>query len=248
MNQSRCFSYSAINFNHTSQKVGQILNSEIKVETELSDEQNNIENDSFNDYLNKFNFKVIESPKKNLAQIERSFDNDNETIKIFFDVAQVANLPYDAQMMENNNPNTESPSAMESNENNSEPLNDDFDSMADNFANVKVVVLKNKLDSAVSFELLMNLDEGSFFIDSVTPFDSIDDALNESAEVELKRELTYQGPPFSNLDSDLQDALEIYLENRGINEELATFIGSYSEFKENNEYISWLKQMEQFFN
>lgn len=94
----------------------------------------------------------------------------------------------------------------------------------------------------------MNLQEGSFYVDSATPYPSVDAALNQSAEAEISRELVYHGPPFSNLDEELQESLEAYLESRGVNEELASFISAYSEFKENTEYISWLEKMKKFFH
>lgn len=236
--QSRSFSVCVPQFNHTSAKVADILKSELKIETDVIDQPT--EENSYDEFLQKFDYSIIETPGKNLAQIEKKVGNE-EVVKVFFDVAQVANLPYDAQMLESTTDNTDLA------ENNSESLNDEFDSMADKFANVKVVVVKNATQSAVSFELLMNLDEGSFYIDSVTPFKSAEAALDESANAEVGRELIYQGPPFSNLDTELQESLEIYLESRGVNSELSSFIAAYSEAKENKEYVEWLKEMKNYF-
>jgi complement component 1 Q subcomponent-binding protein len=50
----------------------------------------------------------------------------------------------------------------------------------------------------------------------------------------------YTGPPFNNLDEDLQILLEKYLEERGINTRLALFIPDYIDHKEQKEYIRWL--------
>lgn len=50
----------------------------------------------------------------------------------------------------------------------------------------------------------------------------------------------YAGPPFSNLDEDLQVLLERYLDERGINTALALFIPDYIDYKEQKEYIAWL--------
>lgn len=57
----------------------------------------------------------------------------------------------------------------------------------------------------------------------------------------------YIGPPFSNLDEDLQVMLERYLEERGINTELALFIPDYIDVKEQKEYVSWLSNVKGFF-
>ena len=55
-----------------------------------------------------------------------------------------------------------------------------------------------------------------------------------------------QGPPFSNLDEDLQILLEKYLEERGINTRLALFIPDYIDHKEQKEYIKWLNSVKNF--
>lgn len=232
---ARNFTTSVTRFNQQREAVSEILKSELKLETESLADSSEIETPAiFGEFLEKYGFEVVATPGKNDAHIFKKTDA-NETVSVFFDVAQVANLPYDDVMAEEvANAKTEE--------------EEDFDSLADNFANVNVVVSKDADGSSVSFDLLMNLQEGSFYVDSVTPFSSKDAALNESAEAELSRELSYHGPPFSNLDEELQETLEIYLSSRGINAELSSFISSYSEFKENNEYIQWLENMKKFFN
>ncbi|QLL32345.1 hypothetical protein HG536_0C05140 [Torulaspora globosa] len=228
----RSFATSTSKWNQQSDNVRDVLKSEIKVESEVAAD-NSLQ--SFQEFLDKFEFTIVESPGKNLAEITKKTEN-GETVHVFFDVAQVANLPYDSALAE---------SAAQDGEAVNE---EDYDSLSDNFANVNVVVVKDADQSAVSLELLMNLQEGSFYVDSVTPFKTAQEALDQSAEAEVKRELVYHGPPFSNLDEELQESLEVYLESRGVTEELASFIGAYSEFKENQEYIKWLNDMKKFFS
>lgn len=50
----------------------------------------------------------------------------------------------------------------------------------------------------------------------------------------------YTGPPFGNLDEDVQELFEKYLDERGINTTMALFIPEYIDFKEQNEYLNWL--------
>ena len=227
VNFPRYFSSRAVAFNQHTTKVVQILNSEVELETSQQIKELPEEVASF---LETYKFETVENKGHNLAHIKR--ESATETVNVFFDVAQVANLPVD-------------PAALDQAE---ESMEEDFDSMADNFFNVNVVVVKKADNTAVAFELLMNMQEGNFFVDSVTPYESADAALNESAEAEVKRELRYHGPPFSNLDESLQDSLESYLESRGITNQLVSFISNYSEFKENNEYIQWLNNMKKFFD
>lgn len=228
MPQVRTFMSTPVKFDEHSKSVGEILNSEINVETEIDTTE---QKQSFQEFLDKHGFSVVETTGKNLAEIVRKTP-EGETVHVYFDVAQVANLPYDAAMVEASKETEE----------------EQYNSYDENFANVNVVVVKEADKSAVSIELLMNLSEGAFYVDSVTPFPTADAAMNESAEAEVKRELVYHGPPFSNLDEELQETLEAYLESRGITEELATFVGGFSEYKENQEYIKWLKDMKKFFN
>lgn len=50
----------------------------------------------------------------------------------------------------------------------------------------------------------------------------------------------YTGPPFANLDEDLQVLFEKFLDERGINTTMALFVPEYIDFKEQKEYVSWL--------
>lgn len=57
-------------------------------------------------------------------------------------------------------------------------------------------------------------------------------AEKEGAEGDWQRRSQYMGPQFDTLDSAVQDAFQGYLAERGVDEALANFIVSYSEFKE----------------
>ena len=67
-----------------------------------------------------------------------------------------------------------------------------------------------------------------------------------TAESEFQCRNRYDGPPWQQLDEDLQLLMERYLEERGINTALAVFIPDYAELKEQKEYISWLKNLKSF--
>ena len=57
---------------------------------------------------------------------------------------------------------------------------------------------------------------------------------------------TYNGPAFDNLSESLQDAFVNYLEDRKINSDLCHFIISYSQDKEQREYVHWLTNLVKF--
>ena len=61
-----------------------------------------------------------------------------------------------------------------------------------------------------------------------------------------KREDKYGGPIFEELDDELKDSVEHYLEERGINGELVEFVGDYAHAKELKEYANWLEKVQSF--
>jgi complement component 1 Q subcomponent-binding protein, mitochondrial len=87
--------------------------------------------------------------------------------------------------------------------------------------------------------------ESIFVIDSVS-YDANPPATQETAQSEFESRSRYGGPPWQQLDEDLQLLMERYLEERGINTALAIFIPDYAELKEQKEYISWLKNLKSF--
>lgn len=68
-------------------------------------------------------------------------------------------------------------------------------------------------------------------------------ATAHTAEADYERRGIYAGPPFGNLDQELQVLFERYLEERGINTALALFIPDYIDLKEQREYLGWLKNL-----
>lgn len=65
------------------------------------------------------------------------------------------------------------------------------------------------------------------------------------ADEDSARDL-YTGPPFGNLDEDLQLLFEKFLEERGINTTMALFVPEYIDFKEQREYLNWLDGVKNF--
>ncbi|KAF2129981.1 mitochondrial glyco protein [Dothidotthia symphoricarpi CBS 119687] len=88
--------------------------------------------------------------------------------------------------------------------------------------------------------------DGDFLIEDLYYFPSADLADPATAEKDWSRRTLYTGPPFNNLDEDLQILLEKYLEERGINTRLALFIPDYIDHKEQKEYIRWLNNVKTF--
>ncbi|KAH0538519.1 hypothetical protein FGG08_004906 [Glutinoglossum americanum] len=88
--------------------------------------------------------------------------------------------------------------------------------------------------------------DGMIVIDNVYYYSSPELADAKTAEKDWERRSMYTGPPFGNLDEDLQVLLERYLDERGVNTALALFIPDYIDHKEQREYISWLSNVRSF--
>jgi complement component 1 Q subcomponent-binding protein len=82
-----------------------------------------------------------------------------------------------------------------------------------------------------------------FQIEEVSHFAKAELAQAQTAEKDWARQSLYAGPPFENLDEDLQSLWDRYLEDRGINAEFATMVPDYISVKEQKEYIRWLESM-----
>lgn len=82
--------------------------------------------------------------------------------------------------------------------------------------------------------------DGDVVIDNVYFFRDAELADAKTAELDWKRRNLYEGPPFGNLDEELQMLLERYLDERGINTALAMWVPEYIDFKEQREYLGWL--------
>lgn len=61
-----------------------------------------------------------------------------------------------------------------------------------------------------------------------------------------ERQTQYAGPPFEQLDEEVQQQLEAYLNARGISSQLANVIPDYVDVKEQKEYLAWLNRVKNF--
>lgn len=73
------------------------------------------------------------------------------------------------------------------------------------------------------------------------PDQSLADA--KTAEQDWARRAHYTGPPFANLDEELQVLIDRYVAERGIDTALALWVPDYVDYKEQREYVEWLNGM-----
>jgi complement component 1 Q subcomponent-binding protein len=105
-------------------------------------------------------------------------------------------------------------------------------------ARVNVKVTRDGQNGAMLIEAVAQ--DGEMIIDNVYFFADATHADPETSQQDWKRRAVYAGPPFGNLDEDLQILLERYLEERGVNVKLAQFVPDYIDYKEQKEYLRWL--------
>jgi complement component 1 Q subcomponent-binding protein len=74
--------------------------------------------------------------------------------------------------------------------------------------------------------------EGAFAIDNVSFYPSAALGTELTAEADWKRRGLFIGPQFETLDVGVQEELEKFLAERGINDSLALFIPEFAEYKE----------------
>jgi complement component 1 Q subcomponent-binding protein, mitochondrial len=88
--------------------------------------------------------------------------------------------------------------------------------------------------------------DGIIVIDNVYYYPDASYAFAKTAEKAHERQDMYVGPPFANLDEDLQILFEKYLDERGVNTALALFVPDYIDMKEQREYLRWLSNVKSF--
>ncbi|KAG2156899.1 mitochondrial glycoprotein [Suillus bovinus] len=88
--------------------------------------------------------------------------------------------------------------------------------------------------------------EGAFIVDNMSYYPDAQLGTELTAEADWKRRGLYIGPQFDTLDVSVQEEIEKWLQERGINEDLAMFVPEYSEYKEQKEYVRWLDNVKNF--
>ncbi|KIV96330.1 hypothetical protein PV10_00211 [Exophiala mesophila] len=88
--------------------------------------------------------------------------------------------------------------------------------------------------------------DGTIDIENLTIYEKASLVDAEGNKEAREAQSLYEGPPIRNLDPELQMHLERYLEERGINAELAVFLPDYVDQKEQKEYVSWLDNLRKF--
>lgn len=134
------------------------------------------------------------------------------------------------------------------NENEEDEAEEEFEEEFEEEENDEGVLVRVYVEQPGKGTLSFDCDllDGEFSIEQASFFENSDIAMSDKPEDVATREKLYAGPIFDNLDHELITAFEGYLDDRGINSDMADFIAQYGETKEMNEYNSWLEKVFKF--
>ncbi|KAH9478223.1 Mitochondrial acidic protein mam33 [Psilocybe cubensis] len=109
---------------------------------------------------------------------------------------------------------------------------------------VSLSITKNNGPGAMNVDLIC--EDTHMTVENISFYDDAKLGTELTAEADWNRRGLYIGPQFETLDVGVQDEFEKYLQERGINESLATFIPEYAAHKEQQEYVKWLGKVKNF--
>lgn len=216
-------------FRNATKDLIEVVNSEFKVACAI---ENDLE-PSKAEYLSKMKFETIDKPLGSNVQLYKKLPSGEE-LRVFFDIDEVSDVCFPSPEME------QSDVAEENFENEIE----DYES---SFANVKVLVSKPQSNDGLFFNLLLQDSSEGFLVDYFNYKLNVSDFLAQvEKEGAFMTSSEYQGPRFSNLDDSLQLTMEKYLQEKGIDFDLADFVFSYAEVKEENSYRQLLENVAKY--
>lgn len=108
---------------------------------------------------------------------------------------------------------------------------------------VRFGVTVSKGGKTVVMQCRSNGEEGDLSVESVAVRDGdTESVLLALAGGEGLHASLYQGPEFTELADDLQEAFQTYVEKEcGIDGDVAAFIAMYADYREQEEYVDWMK-------
>ncbi|KAG0378281.1 Mitochondrial acidic protein mam33 [Mortierella sp. AD032] len=234
----RAFSNSPLAWNKTDKTLISAIESEIKHEEEQGEEVP----DYITEYVKSSPFEITNKAGSDEVILTRKFGN--EDIKIVFSVSDINSaddeeeLDLEDDMEDSGNQGKESLSAS----GDDEEEGDDLDSLT---FPVRCLITISK-PSAGSISIDAIAQDGAFIVESISNIKDSALAASSTAEADWEKRGLYSGPPFAELDENLQVEFEKFLEERQIDGDLANFVPNYVFHKDQVEYTHWLKDLKAF--
>ncbi|KAJ8063594.1 hypothetical protein OCU04_007463 [Sclerotinia nivalis] len=198
---------------------------------------------SVKDYMENGPFEIIDTPGQEEVVLTRSFGD--EKIRVTFSIADLN--AYDPEADDFQDRGLLDEEDLDPSKSEDLDETEDASSTSDETqgfpARVNIIVEK-KNKGALAIETVA--EDGMIVVDNVYYYSDASHAYAKTTEAAHQRQDLYVGPPYGNLDEDLQVLLERYLDERGINQALAIFVPDYIDMKEQKEYLRWLKNVKGF--
>ncbi|KAG0198992.1 Mitochondrial acidic protein mam33 [Mortierella sp. GBA30] len=235
----RSFSNTAFAANKTDKELVSVIEDEIKHEEEQGEDIP----DYITKYLKSSPFQITDKPGSDEVIMTRKFGN--EDIKIVFSVSDINSadeeeeLDLEDDLEEGQQQSNQSLSASGDDE---EEEGDDLDSLT--FPVRCLITISKPNAGSVSIDSIAQ--DGAFIVESISNVKDSALANASTAEADWEKRGLYSGPPFAELDENLQIAFEKYLEERQIDGDLANFVPNYVFHKDQVEYTHWLKDLKGF--
>ncbi|KAH7029062.1 mitochondrial glycoprotein [Microdochium trichocladiopsis] len=217
------------------------LESELQFEGELKEAEQTPA--SVKDFLDNSPFKLQDTPGKEDVILTRQFGN--ETITVTFSISDLSNFEPDMYNEDSALGDEDLPpherEAIEAEEG-AEGEGEEGETPIP--CRLNVVVEKGAGKGCLNIEAIAQ--DGQIMVENFYYFKDPKIAHSADADAAHAAQDVYPGPPFGSLDQDLQDLMERYLEERGVNQALALFVPDYMDVKEQREYQAWLKDVKSF--
>ncbi|KAH6623510.1 mitochondrial glycoprotein [Chaetomium tenue] len=230
------------------EEVSAKLASEIDFEKDVK--QNEPLPASIKDFMDNSPFKVEDVPGSENVVLTRSFGE--EKITVTFSITDLHNYEpdmLDDQAMEDDLDDMEH--SQQDQRGGAADLaqegNEDLEAGEDETSvpcRLNIVIEKPNNKGALNIEAVAQ--DGAIVVENLYYYADAKLAHSTDANTVHAAQSTYPGPPFGSLDEDLQILMERYLEERGITQALAIFAPDYMDYKEQKEYMTWLKNVKGF--
>ncbi|KAJ2514562.1 Mitochondrial acidic protein mam33 [Coemansia sp. RSA 2049] len=187
-------------------------------------------------FTSRTGFKIKADPGANLVVMTKQFGNENITVS--FNVSEILNVDdpiADISVYREN----EQGEPVKDAEKKADEVPEDFPIyFTATFAKPGAPVLYMELEC----------EEGEIGIDRMKFLSDEETAVANTLEKDWQRKQVYSGPIFGQLSDDLKENVDEFLAERNIDTALTLFMLDFIEFKEQSEYLQWLKDFRKFIN
>ncbi|ORX85373.1 mitochondrial glyco protein, partial [Basidiobolus meristosporus CBS 931.73] len=202
------------------QDLARSLQAEIDFETE--NEEKTVP-EFLKEFQQRNTFRIEDIPGQSEVTLTRRFGK--EAIQVLFSISDINNAE-------------EAMPEEEEDEEDEEPLSLPF------AVRCNISITKGSDNGCLNLDTIT--EDTDFGVESIVFYKDAKLAKENTDEADWKRGGCYVGPNFGQLEEGLKENVQKYLEDRGFDEYLASFLPKYIEYKEQKEYVQWLKDVKAF--